>query len=155
MMRIVTLSVVAAIGSTLLGCAHKSPVAPDASGIRSTPSTEASERLTIATSDWTPRDSQWEARFAVDDVQLSVDGAGCVVLRTDDGSRFDVVWPAGFTAEQTDQGPLIRDPLGRPVLRSGAALETGGGTARASGQPCLADHEAFYVQDEVAPLGPR
>ncbi|GAA2014055.1 hypothetical protein [Nocardioides kribbensis] len=154
MMRIATVSVTVALGLPLLGCADTDPVAPATSGPRITTSAEVSKRLQIATSDWTPLDPRREALLRVAGVQLTADSDGCVILRTEDGSRVDVVWPAGFTAEQTDQGLVILDPQGGTVVRSGSLLEAGGGTSRATGQPCIADRDVFYVEDELTPLEP-
>lgn len=152
--RIATVLVTVALGLPLLGCADQDPVAPATSGPGSTTSADVSKRLQIATSDWTPLDPRREALLRLTDVELTADSDGCVILRTDDGSRVDVVWPAGFTAEQTDQGPVILDPEGGAVVRSGSLLEAGGGTFRATGQPCIADRDVFYVEDELTPLEP-
>lgn len=154
MIRALTFLVPATVGAALLGCAGQTQIAPAAPAARSVTALEGPGRLKIATSDWTPQDPRWEARLPVTDVQLTADTDGCVILRADDGRRIDVVWPAGFTAEQTDQGPAILDPHGNTVLRSGSLLDAGGGTSRATGAPCIADRDAFYVQSELAPLDP-
>ena len=54
-------------------------------------------------------------------------GATFVLESADDGAIFGVRWPAGFSAEQTDEGPVLLDPGGSIVAREGDLLRIGGG----------------------------
>ena len=54
--------------------------------------------------------------------------AGRLVLEsTQDRGIYRVRWPAGFSAESTDMGPVLRDPAGSIVARQGDLLQIGGG----------------------------
>ncbi len=74
-------------------------------------------------------------------------------MRDSGGRRLDVVWPAGFTATETESGPHILDPTGSTVVRSGSSIQAGGGYIPANGQPCVTGkRDVFHIQSELTPL---
>ncbi len=54
--------------------------------------------------------------------------AGRLVLESmQDGTVYRVRWPAGFSAETTNAGAVLRDPDGSIVAHQGDVLQIGGG----------------------------
>jgi hypothetical protein len=134
---------VVAVGAVALSGAlsgSQGPVTPPAAG--GTP-------FPVPTSQWKPGDAGMTALL---EGTLVKDGSGCLVV--DD---LVIVWPAGYTAQQTPAGSVeVIDPDGRVVARTGAPLRAGGGSSPVGvSGPCISGRpaaELFHVNDELPAL---
>lgn len=84
----------------------------------------------LPTSDWTP-DGDSVAMLAFMTTVLANPRPGVLVGRnpdSEDDFETDLLWPAGFTAEELDDGGiLVRDANGEPSIRVGERFSVGGG----------------------------
>jgi hypothetical protein len=112
--------------------------------------------IPILTSDWKVGDAGDDALATG---QLVLDG-GCLRLEGADGTRIDLVWPAGYeaTLEQVGTQQLkVYDPDRDIVARSKQTIELGGGftdVGAYADQPCAPPSgQVFLVQSEAKVIG--
>lgn len=108
------------------------------------------EYLQLSTSDWGKEDDSMLQKIKG---TVAIAENGCVYLQSSDGSRADIIWPAGWTVQRAagDGIPQVLNSDGELVAQAGDEILSGGGgagnlplTCHASG----ADY-AFVITDEV------
>ena len=113
--------------------------------------------IAIATGDWKPGDAAMAAEIRG---ELRLSKTDCLHMGSGVGGRgpgaIDVVWPAGYTAEQTSPGTVVvKRPDGAVVARTGRSFSTGGGylPPTEADLPCRAGKgDVAYINAEMAPL---
>jgi hypothetical protein len=107
--------------------------------------------VAIATSSWKPGDASLLMPFGG---TLGINEENCLHLRGG-GGPVDIIWPAGYTAEQRADGTVVvKRPDGQVVAATGQSFEASGGGAPApSNMPCHAGTgEVLVVHALLPPL---
>ncbi len=126
-----------------------------------TSATSENSAVVINTGSWKPGS---DSMLALVGGTLRINDEGCVYLGTgpDDtaepgGPARDVVWPAGYTAEQLESGNVVvKRPDGQVVAKTGHDFRTGGGAVPMdddSQMSCRAGTgDVVFVQQVLPPL---
>lgn len=124
---------------------------------RQSPESASRTPIPLSTSSWQPGD---DAMLALITGRIALSRENCVHLQGRGGGT-DVIWPAGYSADISDDGVLtVRNPAGQPVGHEGTKIRVAGGGSSAdeagSRFPdlvCAVDPGwVVYINDELPPL---
>lgn len=154
--------IVASIACCVLGCGSDGL---DQSSRTGDGVTTGSQSVPITVGSWKPGDDAFTAGL---NGTLARSKAGCIYVAAPKGVRtlepglyngVNVVWPAGYSADESPGGDVnLRDPEGLVVAHLGTPISTGGGApphpfAVPSNAPCAVRGLAFFVvMAELPPL---
>jgi hypothetical protein len=110
----------------------------------------------LNTGQWTPRDGGMEALMT--GVLAFDETMNCAYIASSEGGdRYDVLWPKGWSATESADGPQILDESGNVVATAGQQISAPGGSVGPSSTGDLTcsvgTGEVFHVQGEVTVTG--
>ncbi len=103
--------------------------------------------VTINVGHWRPGDPVRHMRIAG---RVQVTDDRCVILRSESGYEFDVVWPAGWAAVEGPEGWLLTSPSGETKIGLGEMITSGGGVYVGELACSVAEEaDAFVLEGEI------
>lgn len=113
--------------------------------------------IPLSTSSWKPGDDKMMIAIRG---RIALSEGDCVYLEGSDGSKSNVIWPAGYSAELRRDGTLtLRNPAGEAVGHEGTQVSVAGGGismhegGKAPDVACKVGGGVFlYVNDQLPPL---
>jgi hypothetical protein len=87
---------------------------------------------------------------------LVADATGCLYVISEDGWRYTLLWPRGFSAERRATGVVVLDAQRRVVARTNDQVTLSGGVTPPSGVlgSCAPSRTDFYeINKDFLPEG--